>query len=307
MNGKGIVTLAAIAAAGTLWLVWAGEQHVVAVPAASFTDDCGRRVEVRAYPRTIVSLAPSVTQMLIALDKADMLLAVTQWCEGAGLEEKARIGSLTTPDMERIIALGPDIVIGTEMTPMHVYESLEASGIACAVFKHQDLSDVMEDMHKICAILGQEEEGRKVLDAMAARRDAILSRIPAGSAVKVALLYDLESMGSAGKGSWVDDMFTSIGLDNIANRAQSAWPRLSFEALISEQPRWIILPMPSDAGMAAAMNAQIGAMKGDSVWMRVDAAREGRLLIVPEILLNVPGPRTLDAMDKLSRAIHGAK
>jgi ABC-type Fe3+-hydroxamate transport system substrate-binding protein len=112
-------------------------------------------------------------------------------------------------------------------------------------------------------------------------------------------------MGSAGKGSWVDDMLQSVGLDNIANRAQSAWPRLSKEALLTEQPRFIIIPDTLDPKDAPALRRRIEKMKTDEVWGRVDAVREGRIIIVPANLLNIPGPRTLDAMQFLYDTVYG--
>jgi ABC-type Fe3+-hydroxamate transport system substrate-binding protein len=112
-------------------------------------------------------------------------------------------------------------------------------------------------------------------------------------------------MGSAGKGSWVDDMFRSLGFDNIANRAASSWPRLSREAILTEQPRWLILPLPAEPAEAAAMRAKVEALKADTVWSRVDAVRENRVILIPANYLNIPGPRTLAAMEFLVNAVYG--
>lgn len=272
-----------------------------------FTDDGGRDVVVKKKPATIVTLAPSISEMVDVMGKADMLRGVTEWCDTPGADKVERIGNMTTPDMERIISLHPDLVVGTEMTPRHIYDTLESAGIPCILFKHQGLEDVMADMRSLADALGEHDLGEKVVADMEKRKVAILAKVPAGVPVKVALMYDLDSMGSAGKGSWVDDMLKSIGLDNIANRAQSAWPRLSKEALLTEQPRYIIIPDMLDPKDSPALHARVEMLKNDPVWGRVDAVREGRVIIIPANYLNIPGARTLNAMQFLCDAVYSVR
>jgi iron complex transport system substrate-binding protein len=269
------------------------------------TDDLGRKVAIPSRPVTIVSLAPSVTEMLSSLGEAGKLVGVTEWCVNPLAAKVERIGNMTSPDIERIIELSPSLVIGTEMTPPHVYEAIGQGGIPCVVFKHQDLGDVMADMRTIAVLLGDGEQGEAVVAAMDARRRALASSIPAGEPVRVALLYDLDSMGSAGRGSWVDDMLTESGLDNVANRAKSSWPRLSREALLTLRPRFILIPLPDAEKEAALLRARVDALGQDPVWRQVFSSTGCRILLVPQVYLNIPGPRTLEAMEYLSTQIHG--
>ena len=275
-------------------------------PFFSIVDDCGRQVSVYRKPETIVSLAPSVSDMLVALGATDKLRGVTKWCDRDEAAAVERIGDMMSPDLERIISLRPDLVLGTEMTPRHIYDTLESAGIPCIMFKHQGLQDVMDDMASISAAMGEEERGAAVLRDMAKRRDELLARVSQGTqGLKVALLYDVEYMGSAGKGSWVDDMLSSIGLDNIANRAASPWPRLSKEALLVEQPDYIILALPLDEAEHESFRANLRAFKEDSVWKQVRAINEDRIVFVPANYLNIPGARTLDAMTFIAERVYG--
>jgi iron complex transport system substrate-binding protein len=273
----------------------------------SFKDDWDRSVVIKKKPLTMVSLAPSVTQIICALDKADMLRGVTKWCDNPEAASVEKIGNMTEPDIERIIEIRPDIVIGTEMTPRHVYDTLENVGITCAIFKHQGLDDVLSDMLQVSNAIGDSEGGGKIVEKLRDRENAILASVPKDKKAKVALLYDLDSMGSAGRGSWVDDMLKTIGLDNIANRAKSSWPRLSREALLTEQPEFIILPLPADAADADALRERIEGMKNDPVWSKVEAIKNGRVILVPANYLNIPGPRILDAMQFIRNAVETLK
>ena len=271
-----------------------------------FTDDAGRAIFVKTRPASIVSLAPSVTKIVCALGRADSLKGVTKWCDDPAAAKVEKIGTMSEPDVERILTIHPDIVIGTEMTPRHIYDTLQAAGVTCVLFKHQSLADVLDDMRSISTLIGEDGRGAAKVDALEARRKAIVAALPPDrSPVKVALLYDLDSMGSAGRGSWVDDMLRSVRLDNIANRAQSSWPRLSREALLTEQPRFILLPLSPDANEAAALRQRVESLKADPVWGKVDAVREGRVLLVPENMLNIPGPGIVDAMEYLAKAVYG--
>jgi iron complex transport system substrate-binding protein len=273
----------------------------------SVTDDLGRTVTIPSRPVTIVSMAPSVTEMLSALGEAGKLVGVTQWCVNPLAAKVERIGNMTSPDIERIIALAPSLVIGTEMTPPHVYEAISQGGIPCVVIKHQGLGDVMADMRTIAGILGDSGQGDAVVAAMDARRRALAASIPAGEPVRVALIYDLDSMGSAGRGSWVDDMLKEIGLDNVANRAKSSWPRLSREALLTLRPEFILMPLPDGERDAAELRARVDKLAEDPVWRQVFSSTHCRILLVPQVYLNIPGPRTLEAMEFISAAVRETK
>ncbi len=269
-------------------------------------DDCGRTVRLDKVPKTLVSLAPSVSDMLVALGEVDMLRGVTKWCDRPEVAAVERIGDMMSPNIERIISLGPDLVMGTEMTPRHVYDTLEGAGIRCMMFKHQGLSDVMADMGTMCRVLGRSAEGDAVLQDMSRRREELLAKVElARKGLKVALLYDTEYLGSAGRGSWVDDMLSDLGLDNIANRAASPWPRLSMEALLTERPDFIILPLPLEEAEHGAFRQRVARLKDDKVWGRVEAVKNDRILLVPANFLNIPGSRTLDAMSLIAAGVYG--
>jgi ABC-type Fe3+-hydroxamate transport system substrate-binding protein len=121
----------------------------------------------------------------------------------------------------------------------------------------------------------------------------------------VAILYDLDTLGSAGRGTWVDDLLQVLRLDNIANEAQTPWPSLSREALLARDPDFILMQEPEDPAAVAAFRKRIEGLGQDPMWGRLSAIRQGRLVILGPNMLNVPGPRSIQTLEAMAQAVYG--
>lgn len=272
----------------------------------TLTDDIGRTVTLREQPRLIVSLAPSVTDMLVAMGMADHLVGVTRWCDAPEVAQVERIGGLDSPDIEKIAALQADLVIGTEMTPPGIYERIGSVHIPALAFKHQGFDDVLADMRTLALEMGVPRLGLEAVEQLEAQRAKILASVPQRETKPVAVvLYDLDTLGSAGRGTWVNDLLVSLHIHNLAAEAQSPWPALSKEALVSRDPDFIILPKPVDADDARRLAAQIAALKDDPVWGGIRAVREDHIIVLPPNLLSVPGPRSMQALEAIAEGVYG--
>lgn len=269
------------------------------------TDDTGREVTLERQPRLLVSLAPSVTDMLVQIGMGDHVVGVTRWCDNPEMEGVARIGGLDAPDLERILELRPDLVIGTEMTPGGIYERLDAINVPALAFKHGSLDDVIDDMRTLALLLGVPRQGLEAVEALKQRRQAILDSVPDGPSPSAAVLYDFDTFGSAGRGNWVNDLLELLHIRNIAARAQSSWPTLSREALLAADPDFIILPQPTDPAEAQRLRSQIASMKDDPVWRTLSAVRNDRIVVLSPNLLSIPGPRSMQALEEIAHAVYG--
>jgi iron complex transport system substrate-binding protein len=258
-----------------------------------FTDDTGRTVHLERQPRIVVSLAPGISDMMVALGMGDHLLGVTKWCDNPALEGVTRIGGLDAPDLERIAALQASLVVGTEMTPAAIYDRLAELGIPAIAFRHEDFEDVVHDMGRLSIVLGVPRLGVEAAQALRARREAVLAQVPTGGPrPTVALLYDFDTFGSAGSGTWVGDLLDALHLDNIAAGAASPWPALSREALIARDPDWIIVPRPADAAAARELDERLASLPRDAVLGHLKAVR---------------GPRSIRALEEIARGVYGVE
>jgi iron complex transport system substrate-binding protein len=112
------------------------------------TDDLGRAVRFTAVPHRIVSLAPSFTETLYALDADSLLVEVTQYCNyPTDAKSKQNIGDLLTPDIEGIIALKPELVlISVEGNSQQTFTRLQEMGVRVFVSNPRDLDGVLKSI-----------------------------------------------------------------------------------------------------------------------------------------------------------------
>ena len=274
----------------------------------SWTDAYGRNQTVSARPWRIISLAPSITEILYAMGVEKRLVANTRWClYPAPARELPKIGTLDRPNSELMIQLRPDLVLGTILTRPNIYYQLEEAGLTAIAFAHRDLESVLNDIKSIGKLLGVPGPALKLLLKIETRRERILAALSAQQSMplrRVLLLYDLKDLSSAGSGSWPGDMIELCHAVNIASGARSPWPRLSLEGAIAADPEVILLAVDSGERSMSEARADIAGLSSDSMWRNVNAVKNGRVAIIDKELLAIPGPRMMDALEEMARAIH---
>lgn len=274
----------------------------------SWTDAYGRDMTLPATPWRIISLAPSITEILYAMGIEDRIVANTRWCRfPPQARELPKIGTLDRPNRELMIHLRPHLVLGTVLTPPNIYYQLGEAGLLSVAFAHKDIDGVLNDVKTIGKLLGVPGAALKVVNGIESRREGILSALRTQDSMprrRVLLLYDLKNLSSAGAGSWPGDMIELCHAINIASGANSPWPRLSLEGAIAADPEVILLAVAQDEQPLQKARAEIADLSKDPVWRQVSAVRNGRVVIIDKDLLVIPGPRMVDALEVMALAIH---
>ena len=274
----------------------------------SWTDAYGRDLTLPAPPWRLISLSPSITEILYAMGVEDRLLANTQWCRfPPQARELLKIGTLDRPNRELMIHLRPHLVLGTILTPPNIYYQLDETGLLSVAFAHKDLDGVLDDVKIIGKLLGVPGAALKVVNEIESRREGVLNALRSQHSTprrRVLLLYDLKDLSSAGEGSWPGDMIELCHAVNIASGANSPWPRLSLEGAIAADPEVILLAVAPGERPLRKARTEIAALSEDPVWRQVSAVRNGRVVIIDKDLLAIPGPRMVDALEAMARAIH---
>jgi iron complex transport system substrate-binding protein len=272
------------------------------------TDGLGREITVDQPPARLISLAPSVTEILFALGAGERLIANTRFCN---YPEAAlgvfKIGDMRHPDIETMVQLRPGMVVGTVLSPLSLYERMEGVGLVSVAFEHAGLEGVLSDIRILGQVVGLPGEALRLTRRIEARRDRVLAAVAARQGLKrprVILLYDLEQLSSAGKNSWPGDFIEMCGGENIAAQAQSAWPRLSPEALVASDPEVVIFAVESDERSRRAAELAVAALPVHRFWAHTAAVRENRVVRVNKALFDVPGPRMVDALEAVAGAVH---
>ncbi|MFI5119666.1 MAG: ABC transporter substrate-binding protein [Thermoanaerobaculia bacterium] len=250
-------------------------------------------------PRRVVALAPSAAEILFALGAAPRVVGVPDFAddlpEAAG---KARVGGFA-PDLERVVSLAPDlVVVSRDGTDRAAYEKLEALGLTVVVTSGATLAGVLQDVARVGHALGEDERARALVLALT-KRIAAAEALGAAAHPKaraLALIWP-DPPVAAGAGTFVGDVVRRAGFTNVVPESAGDWPRVSFETLASWNPDLVIRPETPE-------NADVFARAfSDARWRLVKAVTAGHVVVLPGSLLERPGPRLVEALERLA-AVH---
>ncbi len=261
-------------------------------------DDRGVTVRLPVSPRRVVSLAPSLTEIVFLLGRGGSLVGVTRFCNvPAAASALPKIGGVIDPDIERIVALSPDLVLcTTDGNPRDKVRALEEMGIPCFAVAPQDLDAVFTAIERLGILLGAADRGRAEAEALRLR--ARLARPPSGDAEKPAVLFvvSTEPIIAAGEGTFMDELVRLAGGRNVAARFSGRYPRLSVEGLVAARPDVIFV-----AGMSGVERFPPEVTR----WKEVPAFRDGAVITLDGDLVTRPGPRLVSALERVSAALAG--
>jgi len=249
-------------------------------------------------PRRIVALAPSAAEILFALGASDRVVAVPDFTgdlpEAAG---KLRIGGFS-PDLERIVALAPDLVVvsrdGTDRT---AYEKLKSLGLAVLVTEARSVAGVLDDIRHVGNALGAPAAAGRLVADLSARIEAVERRTASrrGSPPRAVVVIWPDPPVVAGPDSFVGDLLSRAGLVNVVPRKAGEWPRVTYETLAAWNPDVIVHPETPENRVAFDR-----AFGTDGRWRLVPAVRSWRVIALPGAWLERPGPRLVDALERLA-------
>jgi len=271
------------------------------------TDDHGRTVNIAETPERIVSLAPSITEILFALDLGDKVVGVTNYCDyPEELLDKIDAGEIQRVgapfpgfSLETIVDLEPDVVFAIgETTPDYVND-LVGLGIPTVILQPHDIAGILRDIELAGEITGKEVEAESLIDEMEAHLVAICT-ITASATEEPSVFYELDASNpalpwTAGSGTFVDILITLAAGDNIAS-AVEGWTTFSLEKLIDCDPDMIIL-----GDYPWVSPEDVMAREG---WETLSAVQNGLIYPINVDLVSRPGPRIFDGLEELAEIIH---
>ena len=268
-------------------------------PPHIFIDDLNRQVVLPSVPQRIVSLAPSITEILFAIGLGERVVGVTQYCDyPPEAQAKPKVG-YTHPSLEAIVALQPDLVLAPrELLRADALGKLEQLQISTYVLDAQTVDSILAHIQTLGRILGAQTAADELTGRMRRRIEDIRVRTSSLPRPRVLYVLNSEPLITVGPGSFIHQLIELAGGSNIAARAQVAYPRLSMEAVLKEDPELILFPTGRAEGIAR------GEEERWQRWTTLSAIKLGRLHRVPNDLLNRPGPRIVQGLDALARAIH---
>lgn len=202
--------------------------------------------QISARPARIVSLSPSVTEILYGVGAWPQVVAVSQYCTYPDdVKNKPRVDGWRNTNLEQVLALKPDLVIGVDAQAPFTRDKLEALGIRSMFVKSQSLADVIAAIKEIGRTTGHEREGAELAAQTQSEIDTVRAKVEGSSRPPVLCVVDrvpgtLRDLYTATRGSYLDDLINVAGGESIAPPDEHGYGKLTKEAVLTINPAVII-------------------------------------------------------------------
>lgn len=244
----------------------------------------------------IISLAPSLTEIIYALGQGDNLVGRSDYDNyPAEVLDVESIGSIMEPDIEKIVSLQPDLVVHVFDNP-DLYAKLEEAGIKVMQFEQADsIDETYALIERFGTELKQEEKAQEIVKTMKEKIEAVKQSVAQADPVSVYYVVGFGPDGdfTATGDTFIHEMLTVAGGDNVAKDA-TGWS-YNLESLISADPEIIVLSDQWD------MKTNFLAADG---YQQLSAAKADKVFEINPDLLERQGPRIADGIEALAKMLH---
>ena len=246
-------------------------------------------------PKRIISLAPSMTELLFALGLGDNIVGVASFSDyPAEAKKKPLVGGMQNPSIETVISLKPDIVImALDGNRKEFEERLRSLKIRTYVFRAKRISELPQGIRDLGRALGQKDRAETLSEHIGAGISAISVKKGVIKKEKILFIVWPDPLIVAGPGSIADDAIAILGGQNIADETRIAYPKFSIEEIIRRSPDIIFI------GKGTGMIEKVSQGLLERL-NNVPAVRNKRVYYVGDYLLRL-GPRTVTGIEELKR------
>jgi cobalamin transport system substrate-binding protein len=257
-------------------------------------------------PKRIISLVPNVTEILFAIGAGPQVVAVSNYdVEPPEVRSLPTVGALIDPDTEKIISLRPDLVI-TYGSQTDLQAQLKRTSIPFFDYRHGGLDHIMVTMRSLGERTGHVDQAEKVARGLEAAINGVRTRVAGQPRPRTLLVFGREPgslrniYASAGRG-FLHDMLVVAGGEDVLTDIDKESAQVSTEMILARKPDVIL-----ELNAATRLNeADLKAVVDP--WMTlsaVPAVRNRRVIVLNGPGLTVPGPRVIEGIEKIARALH---
>jgi iron complex transport system substrate-binding protein len=268
--------------------------------AKTITDQLGRHVAVPDKPYRVVSLAPSITEIVFALDQGHRLQGVTTYSDFPPEAVKLpKVGSYVHLDLEKIVALKPDLCIAIkDGNPRVIAQRLESLKIPVYAVDPNNLETIMKTVLEIGTLLNAKGRANQLVQNMDLRIQKVKSMVAmATHRPRVFFQIGVSPIVSVGTHTFIHELIVLAGGTNLA-AGLIPYPRYSREKVLALSPEIIIITSMARSAVFEKVKAEW------EKWPNMPAVRNRRIYVEDSNFFDRPTPRLVDGLELLIRLIH---
>jgi len=268
-------------------------------PTRGVTDGLGRLVELPNRPHHVVTLTPSLTEMMYSLDAGADLVGITDYTDyPPEAHAKPSVGGMVDPSIERIVALHPDLVFAEFNTNRaSTIDALPRLGIPVFVVRAEGLDGILQAVQQVGTALDRTPVARALVNRVRARRQEVARRVRELPKPRVFVLIWPDPVVTVGQHAFIAEAVEGAGAICVTSNIPETWPRLSLEEVVRLAPDTLLLIKGGHRTLS------IEEMKTRPGWDRVPAVVANRFVEV-DARFEHSSPVVFDALEELARLLH---
>jgi len=267
----------------------------------TITDDDGVAVTLDSPPQRIVTFAPSATEIVFALGLGARLVGVSGAFDvypaaAKRIEEIGGAGDFgVDPNIEKVVSLRPDLFL-TISGGEQWKKRLRELGVPVFTTDSTDLADVFHDIETVGRLTGTVDAADAVVSRMRGELADVEERVAGDPEVSCFYEVYYPPLTTVGPDTFIGDLLARAGCRSVSARAKSDYPQWSVEDLVRQDPQVYLVSSESGASPKA-----VASRPGFDA---VAAIAAGRVVPIDADLVSRPGPRVVDGLRLLARALH---
>ena len=261
----------------------------------------GRVVNIKEIPQRIISLSPSNTEILFALGLGEKVVGVTEYCNyPPEALDKEKVGGFSTPDIEKIIALQPDLILADDIHKDEAIPALEEKGLTVFALMPGNLDGVLADIQMVGKITGKEKEAFALITQMESRIEAITDKTEnLQERPRVFYVTWHDPLKTSGSGTFIHELIEKAGGVNIFQDVTDH-KAVDIELVIARNPEVII----ACTGHGEAGGKPFEWAKSEPRLQATEARMNNRIHEIDADIVGRTGPRIVEALEEFARFIH---
>ncbi|GAB4542569.1 MAG: ABC transporter substrate-binding protein [Anaerolineales bacterium] len=266
-------------------------------------DGLDRPVTLSAPAQSVISIAPSNTEILFAIGAGEQVIGRDSISDyPAEAQSVQDIGSMYDAlNTELLVSLKPDLILAAEINSPEQVKALEDAGLTVFYLQNPTtLEEMYDNLNLVAKLTGHEKESAALIESLKVRVKAVDEKLAPVSS-RASVFYELDATDpakpyTAGKGTFISLLLERAGGTNIAGGIDG-YPQLSLEEIVAQDPAFIIL---GDSAYGVTPES-IAARPG---WKNLSAVKNAQVFPFDDNLVSRPGPRLVDGLEALAKILH---